>query len=195
MGTKLVAISGGIGSGKSIVSDILRINQFDVYDCDTEAKRIMDSDYTIHKSLCKQIHPNAVSDHHIINRKIISDIVFYDNNKLNILNNIVHEAVKNDIKNRLNTPHHNDLLFVETAILYQSGIDLMANVVWEITAPIDIRVNRVMQRNRCSKSDVEARIQAQDSFIHHRHHPNTIYISNDNTAPLLPQIFKALNEI
>ena len=122
----IIAITGGIGSGKSIVSRVLRAHSYTVYDCDSEAKRLMDIDTDIHDKLNKLIHPQAVVDRRI-NRPLIAEIVFSSDEKLSLLNSIVHHAVIEDLR-RINVgelPHN--ILFIETAILYQSHIDEMAS--------------------------------------------------------------------
>ena len=82
----LTAITGGIGSGKSVVSQILRILGYPVYDCDSRARTIMDSDCGIHRSLCEQIHPQAVTGG-IVDRQLISSIVFNDTEALAVCRN------------------------------------------------------------------------------------------------------------
>ena len=93
----LIAITGGIGSGKSVVSTILRKLGYYVYDCDSRAKLLIDSDTDIHQLLCQQIHPDAVHDG-IVNRSLISKIVFSDPDALARLNRITHAAVLADIQ-------------------------------------------------------------------------------------------------
>ena len=191
---KLIAISGGIGSGKSIVSEILQANGFDVYDCDREAKRIMDNDTNIHDLLRLHIHPDAVKNG-LIDRNLIASIVFNDKDRLNSLNHIVHQAVRDDITRYRLTLSNDTVMFIETAILYQSNIDLMVDEVWEVTAPREIRIQRVMLRNNCTVTEVEARINAQDEYSSPRTHPLKHIIVNDNIQPVLPQVIKLLNRV
>ena len=189
--SKLIAITGGIGSGKSIVSKILIANGYTVYDCDYEAKRIMDIDTNIHSLLTQHIHSEAVKDG-IIDRKLIASIVFNDNLKLEKLNSIVHQAVRDNIRKYLSRNTSRGVMFIETAILYQSNIDLMVNEVWTVTAPHDIRIKRVMRRNNCSWEDVDARINAQDNYTPLRVHPRVKEIINDDLIPVLPQVIRLL---
>lgn len=189
--SKLIAITGGIGSGKSVVSRILRANGYTVYDCDNEAKHIMDNDADIHRLLIRHIHNDAVK-RGIIDRKLIASIVFTDKDKLEKLNSIVHQAVRNDISRRAEAIAGDSIMFVETAILYQSNIDLMVDEVWSIDAPRDLRVKRVMLRNNCTHDNVIARIEAQDSYTPAHIHPITCEIVNDDIHPILPQVLDLL---
>ncbi len=185
-GNKVVAISGGIGSGKSVVCRILTALGFPVYDCDSRAKMLMDNSNTIKESLKSRITPNAVDVCGNIDRKSIASVVFKDSEKLSELNSIVHGAVRDDIicwlkkLSGLTT-------FIETAILYQSGIDKLVDEVWEVTAPIDVRIARVCLRNNISKEEVEHRIKAQDISVD-MPHENSKIILNDNRHSLLLQI-------
>lgn len=190
--TRLIAITGGIGSGKSIVSNILRAHNYIVYDCDSEAKKLMDSDVTIQSDLNIHIHPQAVVNG-IINRKLIAGIVFSSPNKLQKLNSIVHTAVIKDIKkNALSLTSSS--MFIETAILYQSNIDKIIDSVWNVTAPMEIRIKRVMNRNNCSREDVIARINSQDSYRPEKQFHDVKEIVNDDKTPIIPQVLEFLKQ-
>lgn len=184
---KLIAITGGIGSGKSVVSRILRTMGHEVYDCDSEAKRLMDESREIKRRICEQISPAAVSADGKIDRTHLSSVVFADPAKLSILNSIVHSAVTDDIKAWRSQPHSRDMLFVETAILYQSGLDRIVDEVWDVTAPDELRIARVIARNNCDREAVAARIRSQVFAPEHPHH-TVREILNDNVTPLLPRI-------
>ncbi len=192
---KVIAISGGIGSGKSVVAKILRLLGYDVYDCDREAKRLMDESTEIKESLRKLISENVINNDFTINRKLLAEIVFSSPEKLNVLNTIVHGAVKKDIEQWNEYKATNGKpVFVETAILYQSGIDKMVDYVVEVTAPVEIRVERVMHRNGFKREDVVRRIESQ-TIEEFSPHPNTLYIDNSGDQPLLPQISALLSSL
>ena len=91
--TETIAICGGIGSGKSIVSRILTVLGFDVYDCDREAKRLMDADDAIKDAIAREIAGECIVDG-TIDRPRLAGIVFSDSVKLEALNAIVHAAVR-----------------------------------------------------------------------------------------------------
>ncbi len=191
MTPRLIAISGGIGSGKSVVCNILHTLGYTIYDCDYMAKNIMDNSDIIKKSIATEISQDAITTTGDIDRKILAEIVFNDSNKLNILNSIVHSAIKDNIIKWKTINANQKLLFIETAILYQSGLDKIVSDVWEIHAPENIRIKRVMERNHISKEQVIARINSQQiSDI--ELHPNTHIIINDNKTPIIPQIQRLL---
>lgn len=191
----LIAISGGIGSGKSVVAKILRLLGYEVYDCDSEAKRLMDESVEIKDSLRKLIGECVINTDLSINRRQLAEIVFSDSEKLLTLNGIVHGAVKNDILTWRETRKSKiEPLFVETAILYQSGIDKIVDYVIEVTAPIEIRLQRVMNRNGFNREEVLQRIESQQ-IQQFTPHSNIIYVDNSGDQPLLPQITALLSVI
>lgn len=188
----LTAICGGIGSGKSVVAKILRSLGYPVYDCDLRAKEIMDGDIQIHKRLCDEIHPLSVVDG-IIDRKLISKIVFNDPKSLQRLDNIVHQAVIKDIEawmvnviNEEGCPR----LFVETAILVKSGLFAVVDEIWEVTAPLDVRIERVKQRSGLSEEQVRLRIESQTGESL-GDIPHKTIVNSPETA-ILPQIHELL---
>ncbi len=187
----LIAISGGIGSGKSVVSRILSTIGYPVYDCDSRAKILMDTSVEIKREISENISESAVKNGNI-DRVVLGNIVFNDTNALSILNKIVHDYVKCDLLQWYK--HFNGICFVETAILYQSHLDDVVNEVWEINAPTDIRVKRVMERNNMTQQQVESRIASQQ-FTPEKYHSNTHSVINDNEHALLPQIEYLISQL
>lgn len=185
MKCRLIAITGGIGAGKSVVARMLRAIGYDVYDCDSRAKQLMDADAGIKQAVADRICRDAIRPDGSIDRKRLADVVFNDSGKLDCLNRIVHKAVRDDI---LLWAANKPVAFVETAILYQSGIDRMVDEVWEVTAPKEIRILRAMARNGSQRSDVEARINAQENFKSVYVHPNVRLLINDGDLPILPRL-------
>lgn len=192
--SRLIAITGGIGAGKSVVSRCLVAMGYEVYDCDSRAKRIME-DERILLAIEREIAPRCVDfETGTINRSLLADVVFNDSEALQKLNGLVHSAVRDDISiwaRYLPVA----VGFVETAILYQSELDKMVEQVWEVKAPRAKRLSRVMQRNNLSSVDVQARIDSQDSFQPDVLHPKVYPILNDDVTPILPQILSLIDNI
>ncbi|MDE5821010.1 MAG: dephospho-CoA kinase [Paramuribaculum sp.] len=188
----VIAISGGIGSGKSVVSRILTAMGYPVYDCDSEAKRIMNGSPSIKSFIKSNISDKAILADQSIDRIHLAEVVFKNQVKLEMLNSVVHDAVKTDVAQWVKSK---SVSFVETAILYQSGLDKLVNQVWEIVAPDEIRINRVMKRNRFSAEQVKDRIKSQDGFVIPEKHPETLLINNDGLEPVLPVILSLLKNL
>ena len=194
MKNHIIAVTGGIGSGKSVICQILKNYGYQIYNCDIKAKTLTDNSISIKSALSNELSPTVINNDGNINRKILSDIVFNDKDKLNILNKIVHFYVKEDIiqwikENTSNLPPSK--LFIETAILYQSGINKIVDEVWEITASEETRINRVIKRNGLSRTEIISRIKSQ-AFIPSKIHPKTKTIINDSNKPILPQLIPLL---
>ena len=185
---KRIAIIGGIGSGKSVVSRLLSLMGYPVYDCDSNAKRLMDESEDIHRGLVDIFGPSAVTPEGI-NRAYIASIAFKDAEKLSKLNSLVHPAVLHDFDRW--AQQNGEIVFVETAILSESGMSKSVDAVWSVEAPLECRVERVMVRNAMSRQDVMRRISSQATTI-----PDEItsvtHLINDDSHALIPQIVAAI---
>ncbi|WP_295730230.1 dephospho-CoA kinase [uncultured Muribaculum sp.] len=188
---KITAITGGIGSGKSVVSEMLRTLGHPVYDCDSRAKKLMDADDEIKQAISSQICAEAITADGHIDRKHLAEKVFADAELLERLNSIVHGAVRADfIDWAANTGA--ERVWMETALLYESGLDKVATDVWEVTAPEELRIKRVMRRNAMNAGQVKARIEAQRRNAHPERHQCVEMLVNDGVQPLLPQVLALL---
>lgn len=187
--TRLIAITGGIGTGKSVVSRLLGTMGYPVYDTDAAAKRLMTEDSTLHKELCEAFGNDIYLSTGELNRKGLARLVFADPDALQLLNGIVHPAVINDVQDWCKRCDSCSA-FVETAILYQSHLDRIVDAVWQVTAPLQVRVERVMARNGVSSQEVMQRIAAQT--VEERQYRDHSVIVNDGITPILPQVQKLL---
>lgn len=187
---KEIGITGGIGSGKSIVSQVLRIMQHPVYDTDSQAKMLMDTP-ALRQALVAQWGNDIILPNGEINRPRLSQIVFNNPQELSRLNNIVHPAVRNHYAQWVGE-QHSPVVFVESAILHQARMDTTLHQVWVVEADRETRIRRVMLRNNLQRHDVEARIASQhDTPIDNRTH----IITNNDREAILPQIHTLLNNI
>lgn len=192
----IIAIAGGIGCGKSVVSHVVSAMGYPVYDCDSNAKLLMDGSDSIKTSIADSISSACIKGG-AIDRATLAEIVFNDAEKLTCLNTIVHTAVREHFMSWINdnAQRAKAVCFIETAILYQSGLDSAVNEVWTVDAPLELRIARVMQRNRLSRDNVLSRISSQDSFVPASIHPNSVIITNDGDTPLLPRIEQLLSDL
>ncbi len=190
----LIAVTGGIGAGKSVVCRVLRAMGYPVFDCDSEAKALMDADCDIKRRIAIEIDESAVCGGSI-DRRRLAEIVFADAEKLDILNSIVHGAVRQRIAEWAQTLAGR-LLFVETAILFQSGLNRLVDEEWRVEAPHDMRVERVMNRNAMTREQVEARIAAQEYDVSpDEPKPHLVRMLNDERHSLLSQILVRISNL
>lgn len=195
-GARIIVVAGDIGSGKSIVGRILSAVGHAVYDCDSRAKMIMDSSGSIKSAIATIVSEEVIRPDHTIDRERLAEIVFADAGKLKALNGIVHSAVRDDILRVANRQPDGSILFVETAIAHESGIDVIADEIWLVEAPEHMRIERVERRSGLSETQVLARIRSQagetDAL---RENPKTKVIVNDGVEPLLPQVLARISEL
>lgn len=189
---KLIAITGGIGCGKSVVARMVKIMGYEVYDCDSRAKALMINDPEVKKQLTMAFGEQTYLDDGTLNRQHLSDLAFADSNALACINGIVHPATARDLQRWADSQAHQGakLAFVETALLRTAGLDRVVDSVWHVTAPTDIRIRRVMTRSGLTAQQVKDRIAAQvaeDNLATGEH-----AIINDNTTALLPQVLQLL---
>lgn len=157
----IVGLTGGIGSGKSVIAKQLREMGFAVYDTDSEAKRLIIEDTSVRKQM-EELFGKEVYTDGVYQTALVAQRVFSNKALLLQLNAIVHPAVKADIL-RWAEANKNDILFVECAILYQAGFHTICNKVVAVTAPEEVRINRVIARDHTTIDKVRARMRAQEA--------------------------------
>lgn len=138
-----VAVTGGIGSGKSYVCKLLEMRGISIYDCDKAAKHIMASSEDIQSELKRVVGSDVFSDGKLNKAKLASFLLKTESNTLKI-NNIIHPAVAEDfIKSGYG--------WMECAILFSSGFNRLVDKVICVVAPIDVRIGRIMMRDGISR--------------------------------------------
>lgn len=188
----ITGICGGIGSGKSAVSRILRLRGESVYDCDLNAKRLMDSSVEVLHALHVRYGDSVCPADGPICRPALSKRVFGDDAERLWLNGLVHHLVREDVErwHLKQTQRGVSRSFVESAILVSSGLAEMCGEIWIVTAPEDVRMERVCVRDSLTPELVRERIRAQaseESLLGECGVPVRI-IDNSGETPLLAQL-------
>ena len=154
-----IGITGGIGSGKSYVARWLtRQYQIPVYDCDREAKRLMTSD-VLRPALIDLLGPDVYLPDGQLNKPLLADYVFRDAAHQAAINAIVHPEVKNDFRRWADA--RGGLVAIESAILVEAGFTDVVDVLIAVEAPLDLRLQRVAQRDGATPAQTSARIRRQ----------------------------------
>lgn len=184
---KLIAITGGIGTGKSVVSHILMVMGYPVYDCDSEAKRLMVKSSQLVTGIVDLLGPESYCADGNLNKAYVASRIFADKTLVEKMNMLVHPAVLADIQ-RWATSTGKELCFVETALLRESNMTSIIDEVWTVVAPLELRIQRVASRSNLSPDETRARMsnQSNDSI------ENAVILTNDGSTPLLPQILALL---
>lgn len=188
-----LGITGGIGSGKSVVSKVLRLMGIPVYDCDSKAKELMRNDPDLRKSLIGIAGKDVYDDDGGINVKYLSLFLFSDKGNRALIDAAVHPYVKSDFL-RWTDKRDETLVGVESAILFEAGMNLIVDKTVMVYAPEPLRVTRVMKRNGCSQDEAMARIHAQMPDEKKKLLADFV-ICNDDSEPVLLQLEKMIKQI
>ena len=157
--TKIIGLTGGIGSGKTTLVKHVQSLGIPVYIADDEAKRIMELPEI--KSRVFSSFGNEVFENDKINRKKLAKIVFQSSEKRNQLNAILHPEIKLDFENWLLQKKKYSYIFKEAAILFESGSYNDCDKVITVIAPLESRIQRVIKRDNNTREEVLKRIAAQ----------------------------------
>ena len=190
---RLIAITGGIGSGKSVVARMVQVMGYQVYDCDSRAKALMTEDDDVRRQLAEAFGAETFLADGTLNRQHLSAVAFGNNEALSRLNGIVHPATANDMQQwgRKLADGGAQVAFVETALLRTAGLDRLMDEVWHVTAPASVRIPRVIARSGLTAQQVQDRIasQAAEEAVA----PGEHVIVNDGVSAILPQVIHLLN--
>lgn len=177
----IIGVTGGIGSGKSTILRVIARRGYPVYDCDAQAKRIIIEDPDVHRQMIA-LFGEEVYHEGRYNTRLVSQQVFADHDKLTKLNAIVHPAVRQHI---LQWAKDIPLAFIETAILFQAGMDDLCDGIAVVTVPVEERIMRAMHRDKhASREDIERRIRAQhppEDYLSTCHKPSILLLNDDDT--------------
>ena len=188
-----LGITGGIGSGKSVVARLLQVMDVPVYLTDDAAKQLMTESSDIRRELSALAGAEVYRPDGSLNRALLAAYMFGHPDRVARVNAIVHPRVKADFlcwcgeQERRGFP----LVGMECAILYESGFDSLVDRVLTVSAPVDIRLQRVMRRDTAREEQVRKRIahQLDDSLLVSR---ADFVVTNDGFTPLLPRLYDIL---
>lgn len=187
-----VGITGGIGTGKSTVCKIFEILKVPVLYADDVAKEVMLQNIGVRSQLVELFGKETYIDNQL-NRQHIAGIVFKDAEKLRRLNAIVHPATLQAFEDWSN---HQDAAYVlkEAALMFESGADKMNDFNITVTAPLALRIQRVMKRDQCTEEDVIARMNKQWPEEEKINRSNAVIV-NDGKHGLIEQIMNLHQQI
>ena len=189
----IIGITGGIGSGKSVVSRLLRLMNVPVYDCDSEAKRLMHENPIVRKALIEEIGEKVYDDSGSLNRAYMAAYMFGNPEHVTRINAIVHPAVRADFKEWVQHSEY-PVVAVESAILYEAHMEDDVDSVWLVHAPEALRLQRATLRDNADGEAIKRRMQNQmnekdlllraDRVVH-----------NDGSRSLIGQLWQLLSDM
>lgn len=181
-----IGLTGGIGSGKTVVSNVFRALGVPVYIADYEAKRLMQSDPVIIRSVRKLLGERSYQDG-VLNREYIGEYVFKDSEKLAQLNAIVHPAVHADFEQWTKSFEGEPYVIEEAAVLFESGGAERMDYTIFVRAALETRVERVVKRDQATEDRVMDRIRNQMDDDSKEKLADFVII-NEIDSMILPQI-------
>lgn len=190
---KVIGITGGIGSGKSMVCKIIESTGIPVYNSDLRAKSLYDRYPDLLQELKNSFGEDIFLSDGKLDRVALADLVFNDKSALSKLNALVHPRVRQDFEEWRELHSDRDILIKEAAILIESGGHEQCDEVWLVTAPEDIRIQRVIERDLVSRELVKQRMSNQWTDNKKLEYSDA-EIVNDGKTLLIPQIDDLLNK-
>ena len=189
---KRVGITGGIGAGKTLVCRILNAMGYPVFYSDSESKKILNSDPVVKAAILDLFGAQAYQNNQL-NRSFISDQVFTNPERLARLNAIAHPAVRNAFEKWI-TEQDSPLIFNEAAILFETGIYKNYDVTVVVTAPIELRIRRVIERDNTDEASVRSSIEKQWTDDQKRTLADFEIVNNEDDF-LIPQLLELIQKL
>jgi dephospho-CoA kinase len=191
---KRLGITGGIGSGKSYIADMLRNElRVPVYDCDARAKCLNEEDPQIREALTELVGPEVYRDGRLV-KPVLAAYLFQDESHAAQVNAIVHPAVHRDFL-RWEQEQDAGLVALESAILYESGFHRFMDKVLFVRASEPLRIRRAMERDGASREQIEQRIRMQHTQDFESQADYVIDNENTSRSDLIFQLEKIVWEI
>jgi dephospho-CoA kinase len=157
--TKIIGLTGGIGSGKTTIANHLKSLGIPVYNSDEQAKKILYLPNTI--TSLKSVFGITIFTNNLLDKEKLSKLVFSNPEQLKLLNQIIHPKVKVDFVKWLNANKNSPIVIKEAAILFESGSYKDCDKIISISAPLELRIQRVIERDHLSYDQVMSRINNQ----------------------------------
>lgn len=185
----LTAITGGIGSGKSYVCRILESRGISVYDCDAAAKRLMRTSEKLQQELRQLVGQDVFTSDGQLQKRVLADFLLASEANKLALNDVIHPAVAEDFLS-------SGMTWLESAILFESGFDrrIRFDRVVCVSAPRDVRIQRIMRRDNISAAKAAEWIDTQmaQEEVERRSH---FVIVNDGKSDIEQQVDNMLSQI
>lgn len=188
-----IGLTGGIGSGKSVVARLLSVMGVPVYISDDEAKRLMAVDETIRRGLTALVG-DKLYEGGTLNKRLMADYLFSSRENAARVNGVVHPAVKADFRRWAEVRSCQPVVGIESAILIEAGFTDVVDRVVMVYAPMEVRVERAMARDGVERARVVERIAAQMDDETKRSRADFV-ILNDGQTPLIPQVEELIERL
>ena len=174
----LVAITGGIGSGKTTVSKLIKESGFKVFSCDEIYKEIAET--PAYLNLLKKIFPFAFDDNNEFNRKELAKVVFSDPIQLKKLNDLSHPIILSELESKI--CNENGLIFCEVPLLFEGSLQDKFDDILIVSRPLPLRLDAIVERDGITKEDALKRIKNQFNYENLNDFPANYFIIDNNAG-------------
>ena len=183
-----IGVTGGIGSGKSLVCRIFSCLGVPVYDADSRAKKLMTTDGILIGLIQKEFGTLSYHPDGTLNRTYLAEVAFQDETRLELLNSLVHPRVALDYQQWVATHTGNAYVVKEAALLFEAGSHLGLDKVVVVTAPEELRVQRVLKRDVHRTPDMVREIMLKQMPENEKMKKADYLLTNDESSLLIPQV-------
>lgn len=188
-----LGITGGIGSGKSTVTNIIELLDIPVYIADIESKKLTESSSVIREKLMEAFGNNLYKGYKL-DKQLLASYIFNDKHKLSIANSIIHPVVDKHFCEWVERHQHHPIIALEAAILYESGMEKLTDKIMVVYTPLEERIRRTILRDNTTRERVLERINSQLSDDEKVKRADYV-VYNDETKSLIQQSLNIIENI
>ncbi len=189
-----IGITGGIGSGKSIVASLFEFHDVPVYNADNETKKLNNTSPYIREQLIQHFGEEVYDNNKQLDKKKFAEIIFSDNKKLELANSIIHPEVLKHFNDWCLQHSDHKIVAIEAAILLEANFQVHIDKVVTVYSPLSQRISRVMNRDGVSEAEVRSRMKYQISERDKIRMADYV-IMNDHQSSLIDQVHNLIDDI
>ncbi len=187
----IIGITGGMGAGKSAVTNIIRNAGYAVLDADVISREVTRKDAPLLRILVKEFGIDIIKEDGTLDRRKLADIAFADKRKTNRLNDIVQTAVLVRAFERISHMSmrgHDDIVFFDVPMLFEAEWDKLMDQIWLVTAPEELRIERILARDGLSLGEIKMRMSLQMSEEEKKKRSDVVINNSSDLAYLEKQV-------
>lgn len=155
-----IGVTGGIGSGKTIVCEVLRLHGIPVYDADLEAKKLNDTSPVVREKLIEAFGSDLYRNN-ILDRKKLAQLIFNNEENLRKTNSIIHPELAKHFKEWVEHRKHHPVIAIDAAVLFEAGFHSLVDKTIVVLAPLETRIERAVKRGNLTQDQITARANSQ----------------------------------
>lgn len=191
---RVIGLTGNSGCGKGVVAEIMSKYGALILDCDKIAHDNMEPLGIAYREITEAFGDSILNKDYTINRKILGSIVFKDKEMLTLLNSITHKYVIEVINNAIMLNRDKNLIVIDAPLLIEAGLKRYCDSVWMVYAPFEVRIERVMKRDKIGRKDALLRFENQMSIDELKKYSDVIIENNCSLEKLEKTVLEKMKE-